>query len=271
MAHLEGHALHVARYGPDGPAVVVLHGGPGARGSVADLAEALADPLQVLEPWQRANSDVPQTVALHVEDLARLIECELPGEAPAIVGHSWGAMLGLAFAAAHPARVSALALVGCGTFDMDARMQLVRTLGERDTPELRAETARIEASVADERERTAQLHLARDPLYTYARAAPDSPTQLDAQGQVESWDDMVHLQESGVYPAAFARISAPVLMLHGSYDPHPGEAIRDSLLPFVPKLEYQAFERCGHTPWIERHAREAFLERLRTWLREHVA
>jgi len=41
----------------------------------------------------------------------------------------------------------------------------------------------------------------------------------------------VQLQEAGVYPAAFAAITSPVLMLHSTYDPHPGQMIRASLAP----------------------------------------
>ena len=67
-------------------------------------------------------------------------------------------------------------------------------------------------------------------------------------------------------PAAFAAITSPVLMLHGSYDPHPGKMIRDSLAPHLYKLEYREFERCGHSPWIERFARDNFFATLRSWL-----
>jgi pimeloyl-ACP methyl ester carboxylesterase len=61
-----------------------------------------------------------------------------------------------------------------------------------------------------------------------------------------------------------------VLMLHGCYDPHPGEFIRDGLQKFIPHLEYGEFERCGHSPWIEEHARDRFLSVLRSWLQRHL-
>jgi pimeloyl-ACP methyl ester carboxylesterase len=41
----------------------------------------------------------------------------------------------------------------------------------------------------------------------------------------------------GIEPQAFAAITAPVLMVHGDDDPHPG-AIRETLRPFLPQLEY---------------------------------
>ena len=55
-------------------------------------------------------------------------------------------------------------------------------------------------------------------------------------------------------------------MLHGADDPHPGPAIRDSLRPHLPQLEYREWDRCGHYPWLERAAREEFLVVLREWL-----
>jgi pimeloyl-ACP methyl ester carboxylesterase len=175
-------------------------------------------------------------------------------------------MLGLAFASTYPERISGLALVGCGTFDRRARARLQSTLAERTTPELRARIARLATEVPDENERAARAHALSDSLYTYRRAVDEPIAALDLKGHTESWNDMLRLQESGVYPAAFTSIACPVLMLHGSYDPHPGGLIRDGLREFIPHLEYLELERCGHAPWIEAHARDRFLSSLRAWL-----
>lgn len=71
--------------------VLVLHGGPGAPGSAAGLARALAGTFHVIEPLQRRSGGPSLTVARHVADLAQVVaRCEEP---PALVGHSWGAML----------------------------------------------------------------------------------------------------------------------------------------------------------------------------------
>jgi pimeloyl-ACP methyl ester carboxylesterase len=261
----------VKRFGPSGRSVVVIHGGPGARGSAGLLARALADPLHVLEPWQRLSSDTPLSVAQHIEDLAGLIVREIPGESPVLVGESWGAMLALAFASTYPGRVSALALVGCGTFDRTSRARLHQSLAERTTKELEEQLAQLATLEPDENERIAQAHALSDPLYTYSRAIHEPVTNLDLKGHTESWSDMIRLQDSGVYPAAFEAITCPVLMLHGSYDPHPGALIRDGLLKFIPELEYIELDRCGHSPWIEEHARDRFLSILRSWLEQQLA
>jgi pimeloyl-ACP methyl ester carboxylesterase len=227
----------------------------------------------VLEPWQRWSTDVPLTVDRHVEDLADVISAHLPGEKPGLVGHSWGAMLGLVFASRHPRRISALALVGCGTFDRQARARLQETLAQRTSPSLKALLTELEARIPDPGERMVRAQRLSDALYTYCRAADveDPLEHFDPKGHLESWGDMVRLQDSGVYPAAFASITCPVLMLHGTYDPHPGPMIRDSLTASIPQFEYQEIEKCGHSPWVEVHARESFFAQLRSWLERHLS
>jgi pimeloyl-ACP methyl ester carboxylesterase len=266
----ERQPIPVKHYGPDGRSVVVVHGGPGVPGCAGPLAEALADPLHVLEPWQRMSSDVPLTVAQHIEDLAHVISQKATGERPALVGESWGAMLALAFASTYPDQVSALALVGCGTFDPKARARLQSKLEERTTEELQAQLEELETLDLDENERIAKEHALSDSIYTYSRAVSGPGAELDLKGHTETWSDMIRLQEAAVYPAAFTAITCPVLMLHGSYDPHPGGLIRDGLQNFIPHLEYTEFDRCGHSPWIEEHARDRFLSNLRTWLSRHL-
>src|SRR5882672_2712922 len=123
-------ALHVREYGNSGPRVVLLHGGPGAPGYMAPVARELADSFRVLEPFQRGSGGEPLSVARHVADLRELISLK-GGERPLIVGHSWGAMLALAHAAAHPDAAGANVLIGCGTFDQTARVRMAAIREER--------------------------------------------------------------------------------------------------------------------------------------------
>ena len=261
-------ALRVRCYGEAGPRVVVLHGGPAASGSAAPIARGLADRFRVLEPWQRGSGDERLTVARHVDDLRQLLGLRAAGERPAIVGESWGAMLALAFAAEHPELAGPLVLVGCGTFDPVARARLHRTLDERTDSALRGRLGRLAAEVPDPGERLWQWHRLTARLYSFdpveLTELPEEP--FDLRAHEESWADMLRLQEEGRYPAAFSAIRGPVLMLHGDHDPHPGEAIRDSLLPCLPQLEYRELARCGHAPWTERLAGEEFFAELRGWL-----
>jgi pimeloyl-ACP methyl ester carboxylesterase len=211
--------ISVRRHGPRGRSVVVLHGGPGAPGGAELLARALADPLHVLEPWQRLSSDVPLTVARHMEDLAAAISHEIPGEKPALVGESWGAMLGLAFTSAYPDRVSALALVGCGTFDRKARARLQSTLAERTTPELREQLARLATRVQDENERAARMHALADPLHH--PGSQMSRLEARSEGHTESWRTWF-CSRNQRHPPHSRPDTCPVLMPTALHDPHPG-------------------------------------------------
>jgi pimeloyl-ACP methyl ester carboxylesterase len=255
-------------YGSSGPRVFVLHGGPGAAGYMAPVARALADAFRVLEPWQRGSGEEPLTVARHVEDLHRLLEAQSAGEPPALVGHSWGAMLALAYAAAHPGQVRAIALIGCGTFDPAARNRMREICDRRMTPALRQRLQRLPEEIPDPDECLQARGSLLEPLYSYDVIASDDEetADCDARANQETWNDMLRLQAEGVYPASFASITVPVIMLHGADDPHPGRMIRAGLAPFLPQLEYREWKHCGHYPWREREAREGFFTVLREWL-----
>jgi pimeloyl-ACP methyl ester carboxylesterase len=220
--------IQVRRYvGARGP-VVVLHGGPGAQGGVEGLALGLAGDFEVWEPLQRRSGAVDVTVDRHVTDLHDVA----PDDAT-IVGHSWGAMLGLSYAARYPEDVRALALVGCGTYDEASRAEYQR---------------RKAASESQEK-----------------RVAPDPA------GHEETWRDVLRRQKARIEPQAFVAIRAPVLMLQGEDDPHPGTMIRDRLLPFIPHLEYVGIPDCGHEPWQDTHGRDEFFTALRSWLEVRTA
>ncbi len=258
--------MQVRRYGQSGPLVIVLHGGPGAPGYMAPVARGLADRFQVLEPFQRGSGGAPLTVAQHVADLRELIEPLAAAERPALVGSSWGAMLALAFAAECPDLAGPLALVACGTFDLGARARMEEILDARMSQELRQRLASLAEEHADaDRELRARARLIL-PLYSCELASEEQELgECDARAHDETWDDMLRLQEEGVYPAAFSAIRGPAIMLHGAVDPHPGRMILASLKPHIPQLEYREWERCGHYPWLEKAVREEFFDWLGEW------
>jgi len=265
--------MYVREHGHDGPTVIAVHGGPGAAGNMKPVGEALADAFVVLEPFQRtsAESDGPLTVAQHVEDLHELIVRRCADAAPAMVGHSWGAMLILACAAAHPEHAGPLVLIGSGTFDTASRRTYKRILAERLGDDIDHRVNALADKYPDPGDRLAAAGRLIDPAYNFA-PIDDGPRydQCDMKANRDTWRDMLRCQDRGIYPAAFARIDSPVLMLHGDYDPHPGPMIRDNLRQHIGHLEYIELPNCGHDPWRERHARDAFFTELRRWLMLHA-
>ncbi len=260
--------LHCKEYGQAGPRVIVLHGGPAAAGSVQPLAQELGACCRVLEPWQRETREAKLTVASHVRDLFDLIHTRYPNEKPALIGHSWGAMLALAYAAKHGDTVGKLILISCGTFDLKSRKQLQTRHEQLLTPEKQARLREIK-SIPDPAEKSTRLAYFFDDLYACDRIPNSQPkVKFDLDSHHQTWNDMLQLQQAGVYPQAFAQIKNPVVMIHGCLDPHPGPMICENLKQYIPHIEYIELARCGHTPWEEKHAREPFYTVLKERLKQ---
>jgi pimeloyl-ACP methyl ester carboxylesterase len=246
-----------------------LHGGPGAAGHMAPLARGLAGLYRVIEPFQRGSGSERLTVARHVADLHEVIAACAQDCRPALLGASWGAMLALAYAAAHPGSTGPIVLVGCGTFDPVARAAMRSTVAERMNDEIRAQLKQADQLDPNERMKASAKATARiyccDPL-----SFPHTDDEVDARAHEETWEDMLRLQAEGVYPAAFAAIKVPVLMVHGTFDPHPGRLTMQTLRPYLPQVEYRELTHCGHYPWLERAAADAFSSLVRDWLGRHL-
>ncbi len=263
--------IRVRQYGASGPFVTVLHGGPGAPGYMAQVARRLGDSWHVLEPFQRDSGQETLSVARHVADLHDVVTSRCGNRPVALVGHSWGAMLALAYAAQHPDRVASVVLIGSGTFTIEARERMRAILDARTDASLRQRVRMLNEERADPNERLGRRARLTLPLYSYDLSSSDPGFEAcDARAHQETWDDMMRLQEIGVYPQAFETIRAPVVMLHGAADPHPGEMIRASLEPYVPQLEYVQWERCGHYPWLEPTVRDDFFRVMIEWLHRHT-
>ncbi|MFB2594771.1 prolyl aminopeptidase [Paracoccus sp. p4-l81] len=115
----DGHVIHVEQCGnPDGPAVVVLHGGPG--GGCSPMMRRYFDPghWRVVLFDQRGcgrsqpHASVQANTTWHlIADIER-IRSDLGIADWTVFGGSWGATLALAYAQAHPAVVRHLVLRG---------------------------------------------------------------------------------------------------------------------------------------------------------------
>jgi len=260
--------IDVRRYGETGDPVVVLHGGPGAPGYMAPIARTICDSYQVHEPLQRLADGTPLTMQSHVDDLA-----EVAPERAHIVGASFGAMLGLSYASLHPERVKSLVLIGCGTYDLASRAEYKRRMNERLGPEgvaLKAELDERFAASEDEAER-ADLFAAMGELSIFAQSVDPIEHEsdvlaFDEVGHGETWSDTMRLQSEGIEPQRFSAITCNVLMVHGEQDPHPGQAIFQTLARHVLHIRYSQYANCGHEPWLERHAQAPFYSALRAWL-----
>src|SRR2546430_5408039 len=114
---LNGVRIYTRRVGDGPPSVVVLHGGPGAHHDyLLPQYDRLAHGRTLLYYDQRGGgrSPVPRDTPVgwreHVADLEALRD-HWGLDRVALLGYSWGGLLALLYALAHPARIDRLALV----------------------------------------------------------------------------------------------------------------------------------------------------------------
>ena len=115
----DGHTLYVAQYGkPDGPAAVVLHGGPGSgtQPSVLDWFD-LSRQRVVLFDQRGAGLSKPHGEIEHNDSHKLVADIEtlratLGIQRWMVVGGSWGATLALLYGGRYTSRVQSLVLRG---------------------------------------------------------------------------------------------------------------------------------------------------------------
>lgn len=109
-------------WGNDGPPMLLVHGLASSLQIWHYVAPLLAQHYTVLAYDQRGHGesskpDSPYDMPTMLGDLAALVEA-LGLVKPVVVGHSWGATLALAYAAAYPDNCGGLALVDGGAVDL---------------------------------------------------------------------------------------------------------------------------------------------------------
>jgi pimeloyl-ACP methyl ester carboxylesterase len=250
-------------YGASPYSIAVVHGGPGAPGQMAPVARELSRDYGVLEPLQTAA-----TLDGQVEELRDIIEKH--GTLPVVlIGSSWGAMLSYIFTARHPALVKKLIMVGSAIFDDRYAAGIQKTRLSRLDAEAKQEVYSLVKELNNDAIIDKDKLLYRlGELFTKADAY--DPVTLDTE-VIEVrfdihegvWGDAMKLRSSGELLKMGKKIKCPVVAIHGDYDPHPAEGVREPLSKVIKDFRFITLEHCGHLPWIEREARGRFYELVR--------
>jgi pimeloyl-ACP methyl ester carboxylesterase len=74
------------------------------------------------------------------------------------------------------------------------------------------------------------------------------------------WAEARRLRVSGELLACGQVVQCPVVAVHGDYDPHPADSVFLPLISVLSHFRPVLLDRCGHLPWLERHAKEHFFE-----------
>jgi pimeloyl-ACP methyl ester carboxylesterase len=264
--------VNLRKYGKSPYRVAVLHGGPGAAGYMAPLARELSDSAGILEPLQTRDSLEGQIDELRDQ----LIQHSDPPVV--LIGSSWGAVLALFQAARNRELVSKLILVGSAVFDKKSSASIEGRRQARLSDARRRQFEDVEKKLeeAGESEKGRLMDEWGGILFeadVYDAVTNDLEvleTRYDIFTNV--WPDFVVLRDRpGFLKSEFSRIDLPTMVIHGEYDPHPIEGIRPFLKECIPDIRFEILPRCGHYPWIEKHARDKFFAIVRDEIRPYLS
>jgi proline iminopeptidase len=250
--------LHVHAVGPDDASqtIVVIHGGPGlAHDYLLGLARLAGPDRRVVFYDQRGTGASPRpfsrdySLDAHVADLDA-VRRAIAAHKVSLLGHSWGTVVALAYAAAHPEAVASVMLVGMGApTDAEDRRSFGAGFAARKAALIKAGivprsrparqgddcmpafAAVLPVHFADARHPGAR-HLAGTYHCDVGRA-----TLAAASG----WDFRNDLQE----------LTSPLLLVIGDADANYA-GLQDTAHLVNPDVLIQAeLASCGHFPWIE--------------------
>jgi len=266
-----GGPVHYVDYGgpADGPLLVLVHGLGGSVANWAAVAPSLARTARVvafdLAGFGRTRSDGRTTTVHGNQELLHRFLTEVAGTPAVLVGNSMGGLISVLQTDAHPETVAGLVLVDpalpvgvrarphplvaliFATYAVPAvgrtlmtRRQLVRSTEQQAMDLLRLCTvnpSRIPEEVVE-------VHLA------LARERAEFP-DVDAELVVAARSLLWVLARRRQHAAMLARITAPVLLLHGDRDRLVPIAAARATAAANPLWTFEVAHGIGHVPQLE--------------------
>jgi proline iminopeptidase len=253
----------------------VIHGGPDFDHQyLLPELDALSSACHVVAYDQRGRGrsrgpgadDV--TMASEINDLDAVRRAVTDGPV-ALLGHSWGGVLAMAYAGQHPDRVSKLVLVGTGPATHHDWVALRDEIARHRSPEDRAAFARIDTSApyldgepdADLAHYAVHFRIAvTDPdrhlpiLLPRLRAGWSAEDVRRARRIEARLYDETTNSRSFDLRSGLSALDAPTLLLHGSADFIPLRLVRP-IQDAIPRASVVVLDRCGHFPLMEQPAR----------------
>jgi proline iminopeptidase len=241
-----------------GDPVLLCHGGPGLWDMFGDLAGDLGSRFRLIRWDQRGGGRSerrgPYTLERMVADVDAVRD-HYGLDRVAVLGHSWGAHLGLRYALAHPDRVSKLVYVsGVGLgheWHAEFKRNFEQAMGERHAQW--AALREADRSEGEERE-LAILQWSADFVdrasavrHAEAMATPWFPVNYDVNAVLDA--EMRAVPEEKLIAACRA-LAVPVLIVDGLGDNRPRWAV-DSLERALPAVTRVRLPGAGHVPWLE--------------------
>ena len=70
------------------------------------------------------------------------------------------------------------------------------------------------------------------------------------------WSEASELRKTGKLLEFVKEVKCQVVAIHGDYDPHPADGVREPLSAILTNFRFNLIERCGHYPWMEKYGKD---------------
>lgn len=245
----------VRLYGNAPYKLVLVHGGPGAIGSLKGFAKELNEisNIGVVEAIQSKYS-----IAELIEELHSQIKDNCSNKVT-LIGHSWGAWLVVLYSAKYPEQVNNTILIGCGPLED----KYVSEIGKRRMQNLSEEDGAlfqrlINNQATDEDMKRIPVMFEKSDNFCLENRELYRADRTDSEMYNLVWSEAAKLRSSGELLESFKRIKSKLFLIQGDMDPHPVQGVTQPLQEIGVECETYILEKCGHSPFMEKYAREKF-------------
>jgi len=255
----DGVTLYYETHGKGVP-ILLLSGGPGFSSEYmlpiakhlesrykAVLLDQRGTGKSLLETYDATTLDHKKLIS-DIEALRRALKVEKL----TLVGHSWGGILSMLYAAEHPDRVHAMVLIDAGGPTIAGVAKFTANHTARMTKE---DTKRVAEGYAnlqkDHKAAILEITRARTPPYFHDRAKAlrfADALNEDSFNDKAFWAIVGQLTPSFDLRPALQKVNVPVLIIHGKSDPlESAQEVHDALAG----SHIEMIADAGHFPWVE--------------------
>ena len=165
--------------------------------------------------------------------------------------------------AKYPKLIKKLIIVGSGPFKSEYTKDMMATRLSRLSVEEKSEAELLLKELSentsanpDTLQKFGKLMSKSDSYNLIVDTGPKIELQQEIYKMV--WPEAAKLRESGELLQMGTNIECPVVAIHGDYDPHPAEGVRDTISTVIKDFRFILLNKCGHKPWGEIEARDEF-------------
>ncbi len=175
-----------------------------------------------------------------------------------LVGYSWGAWLAIIFTNKYPNLISKLILISSGPFEEKYIAEMDRVMNERLSKEEKTKLLELESTLNKENS-FKEFGKIFNRMDSYKLIDDlNQNINLDVDMYTKIWNEAKKTRNDGKLTKILEGITVPITAIHGKYDRHPYKGVQKPLKKYCKNSKFILLNKCGHTPWKEKYAKDSF-------------